>query len=76
MKLELTNSRKGELFKDIRVGETFYQNGILFIRIEVDDVFTVAKSHNGLAVSLETGHVIWFDGYENVVKADVKVVNA
>ena len=76
MKLELTNSRRGELFKDIKVGETFYQNGILFLRIEVDDVFTNAKSHNGLAVSLETGRVIWFDDYEAVAKADVKVVNA
>lgn len=76
MKLELNNSRKGELFKDIKVGETFYQNGILFIRIEVDDVFTNAMSHNGLAISLETGHVIWFDGYETVTKANVKVVDA
>ena len=79
MKLEL-NNRNTATFKDIEVGEAFYdkcdEDDILFIRIEVDDVFSKAGRHDGLAVSLATGHITWFDDDDVVIKANVKIVNA
>lgn len=80
MKLELNNSRNITTFKDIEVGEAFYgeygEDVILFIRIEVDDTFTKVGRHDGLAVSLATGHITWFDDCDMAIKANVKVVDA
>ena len=81
MKLELNNSNGATTFKDIKVGEGFYSDYseddiILFIRIEVDDVYTKVGSHDGLAISLATGNITWFDDDDLVTKANVKVVNA
>jgi hypothetical protein len=79
MKLEL-NNRNTATFKDIEVGEAFYgeygEDVILFIRIEVDDTFTKVGRHDGLAVSLATGHITWFDDCDMAIKANVKVVDA
>ena len=55
-------------FSDVEVGEVFMEEGGtgVYLRIEVDDEFTNAHNHNGLAVNLDTGEVTWFNDNNEV----------
>lgn len=75
MKIERTVSIK--TFEDVDIGEVFRaeDGASIFLRIDVDDEYTVAHNHDGLAVNLYNGVVTWFDNSEKVMlMSDAKVV--
>lgn len=67
MKIERTVSVK--TFEDVDIGEVFRaEDGEgIYLRIDVDEEYTVAHNHDGLAVNLDNGVVTWFDNHEKVI---------
>ena len=66
----MQTERKDNLktFEDVEVGEAFaidYEKKI-YLRIEVDGIYTHANGHDGVAVNLTTGEVVFFDNTEEV----------
>lgn len=56
-------------FEEVEYGEVFrVEDGeSIFLRIEVDGIYTHRNGHDGLAVNLETGVVTYLDDDEKVI---------
>lgn len=67
MKIEEGNYIKN--FEEVKVGEVFSQvdGDYIYLRIEVDNEYTVKGTHDGLGVNLYNGVVTWFDNTEKVI---------
>lgn len=74
MKIEGVN-KTIETFGKVDVGEAFFANEVIYIRIEANCNYTDRRGHDGLAANLFTGAVTFFENSEEVIiLRDAKVI--
>jgi hypothetical protein len=75
MEIEFKEKKEITTFADVDIGVPFYDgDGDLMMRIGEYADYVDSHNHDGLAVSLKDGDVMWYDDEDEVTIAKVKVV--